>query len=260
MKKPTGQKRKLAKKETTKSTLAQATAPPPPSRLPVISNRRGALPRNNIIKRRKIEKPLKAMVKPVVEPLKKRNQRRRQPPVKIEDQNNQKKEEIEIDKAEIKAEIESVMIDVSQPVIPMFPMIPDLSPPIIEPIIPMIKTINDLPVNVPKVEQKPPLKSQSKEDKNEKQLNGQYSRRLASKPRKRWNKDEVCSESEKIIVTSSSRPRSQGSSVTVQGPKEKKTPRRLSEPNKLAHLFELATTPKGVKYHEVISYIGKYYF
>ena len=243
----------MTKKEATKSAPAPAPPAPPPSRLPVISNRRGALPRNSTIKRRKIEKPVSASkpVKPV-EPLRKRNPRsRRQAPVaKIPDQNNQKKEDIE--KAEIKADIESVMIDVSQPVMPMFPLLPDLSPPLIEPIFPVVQepTVNGpkSTVNGPKAEQKSPVKNEPKEEINERQLNGQFSRRLASKPRKRWNKDEVCSESS---VTSGSRPRSQGSSTSVQGLKEKKTPRRQSEPNKLAHLFELATTPKGVKYHEV---------
>ena len=170
----------------------------------------------------------------VVAPTKKRNKGgrpRKQPRVtksSVDDQNNQKEETLPppvtpIDPLPlIDSLTESVMIDVSQPVIPMFPLNP----------IPVPR----LPTPSPSEEVMP--------------LSG--SRRLASKPRKRWNKDEVCDLSPPSPMDHSTRvTKALTTTTTAVGTTAIGTTRRASEPNKLAHRFELVKTVKGCKFHEV---------
>jgi len=241
-KRSTGQKRTL-KKEQAKTAHESKTSsssdeprpnplptpPPPPSRLPVIINRRG--PRGG--KRRKMVEPVVKRENGVVAPTKKRNKGgrpRKQPRVtksSVDDQNNQKEETLPppvtpIDPLPlIDSLTESVMIDVSQPVIPMFPLNP----------IPVPR----LPTPSPSEEVMP--------------LSG--SRRLASKPRKRWNKDEVCDLSPPSPMDHSTRvTKALTPTTTAVGTTAIGTTRRASEPNKLAHRFELVKTVKGCKFHE----------
>ena len=204
--------------------------------------------------------------------------RRRRQVEKAVDQNNAnsvpdllKNEPIQSINSEV--QIEKVMIDVAPPVVPLFPDISrnietaqadsvendqnkfelmkssrevekgiiDVSPPAL----PLVASIeSDTPKLAPEVESPTPVTTQSANFTPPKVI----SQRLAQKPRRRWNKDEVCAESQ-------SRKSIKDKSTTKEIQKEVervvKQPRRKSEPRELSHLFELQRSTPGVKFHEV---------
>ena len=201
--------------------------------------------------------------------------RRRRHAEKVVDQNNAnevpdllKNEPIQPINSEVDSD--KVMIDVAPPVVPLFPdvsqnigLVPgaesdqkkfelmdssrEIEKDIIDvaqPVVPLIPKIED---NIPKTA--PQIESSAVTESTNSTPPKVISQRLAQKPRKRWNKEEVCAESQpRKTVKEKSAPK-----VEIQKEVQKivKQSRRKSEPRELSHLFELQRSTPGVKFHEV---------
>ena len=205
--------------------------------------------------------------------------RRRRHAEKVVDQNNAnevpdllKNEPIQPISSEVDSD--KVMIDVAPPVVPLFPdvsqnigLVPgaesdqkkfelmdssreiekdimDVAQPVVPLISPQKIEVNT-PKTVPQIESSAPAVTESTNSTPPKVI----SQRLAQKPRKRWNKEEVCAESQpRKTVKEKSAPK-----VEIQKEVQKivKQSRRKSEPRELSHLFELQRSTPGVKFHEV---------